>query len=100
MAKVPAFNLASEVGIWSGPFGLRLQEIQVKLHLGVGHPIRKDKGIFNMGRLRFAFIPACIQFTSVRLDTTAYIFVTNIDSTRIGRRCAQLLPYQKSYKSY
>ena len=26
-------------------------------HVGVGHPIRKDKGIFNMGRLRFVLTP-------------------------------------------
>ena len=46
--------------------------------------MRKDKGIFNMGRLRFLLILACIQFISVRLDTTAYIFVTNAHWTSVS----------------
>ena len=35
---------------------------QGKRFLGAGHPIRKDKGILNMGRLRFNFVFTCVDF--------------------------------------
>ena len=42
---------------------------KLKRVLGVGHPIRKDKGILNMGRLRLIFVSACFQFILHSLET-------------------------------
>ena len=41
-----------------------LSKKERKRVLGVGHPIRKDKGILNMGRLCLAFVSACFRSNS------------------------------------